>query len=330
MLDRPSKRVKFSSPTDNIEIKAGLTYIAPPVIFPSTLPPQDHDFPCTPGPSVLNGNSPADGLGSPLGSAEALDIPTLELHDGLQLAPKKPLKALASFLGSFLETARHATQTETLTKPRISFKHGPTERISSSSPTSNARILTYDIPEEYNGDRVRLTPRLQPLNSMRSFIRTAIRDPSSSVAEFARQPSPLAKPVLLRTLTSRSHLLFKSIKSEKVTSPLPMAIPHSAFRAVPSAPGLSAATASQSSITQIAYSRRALSPLPNTTLDPLVHSPVFPSSKALLSSAHSPSEILAALLPHTAQVVLSSNSFQSANSSPSSLRIATNERLPPN
>lgn len=323
MPDRPSKRVKFSSPTDNIEIKAGLTYIAPPVIFPSTLPPQDHDFPCTPGPSVLNGNSPADGLGS----AEALDIPTSELHDGLQLAPKKPLKALASFLGSFLETARHATQTETLTKPRISFKHGPTERISSSSPTSNAHILTYDIPEEYNGDRVRLTPRLQPLNSMRSFIRTAIRNPSSSVAEFARQPSPLAKPVLLRTLTSRSHLLFKSIKSEKVTSPLSVAISHSAFPAVPSAPGLSAATASQSSITQIAYSRRALSPLPNTTL---VHSPVFPSSKTLLSSAHSPSEILAALLPHTAQVVLSSNSFQSANSSPSSLRIAANERLPPN
>lgn len=328
--DRPTKRVKFSSPapsspTDNFKRTIRPALALSPITCSYISQVQVNKSPNTPGPSVVNEDSPAAGPASLSGSAAPLDISNSGLSDGLQSRPisRKPLKALASFLSGFLETARHATQSEASTKPRGSTRYHQAAKVllSCPDPTSITHKLTHEIPNECNSNRASQTTRLRPLSTMGSYIRTAIHNPSSSVTELTRQPSSLEKPVLLRTLTSRSHLLFKSVSPQTaVSQPLSITmrnvIPHMASSAAPPALGSSTTTASQQVITQVIHPQYASSPSSKTTIGSLLHPAVLPRPKAVLSGAHSPSEILAALRPPKSQIVLYSNPLRSEHSSP--------------
>ncbi|KIM80485.1 hypothetical protein PILCRDRAFT_89709 [Piloderma croceum F 1598] len=302
--DRSSKRIKHSSPAFSPLVNHPPSKITPRPLITSLvgtrISPSQHDsLSSLPVPATHKISSAPWHSSSPdLSTAPHIQPPdpsgALEARPG----PKKPLKALASFLGSFLETARNATQMQA--KPsRSSVKRKRTKGVGPSDGDSNVPHLTHEDAAE-EPSRKLSTPRLQPLRSMRSFIETSVQTPSSSVAMDAHQPPLLARPVLLRTLTARSHLLFKSVKSQTIATSVSSSVanmhPHSSsdFRV--------AAYVNHSPVAKVTESLPVSLNVPlNSSLQPVVS-----GSYALPSGSPSPQQILAALQPPKALIVLSS------------------------
>lgn len=190
-----------------------------------------------------------------------------------QEAPLKSFRKLASFFGTFMETARNATQIQGSTSSKGSNKHRR-NRGACKKPTQGTSLIPDVIKHE---DDLQPAPIAQPLDSMRSSIQSsvrALRHPTSSAAELATRPSSSDGRVLLRSLTARSHLLLKSINSTVPPSPM---VEHKGRLAMPTYPA----------------SSNISSASPNQ----------YPSP----SSTSSRLEVLAALQHSNAQIILSSS-----------------------
>jgi hypothetical protein len=196
---------------------------------------------------------------------------------------------------------------------RSSVKRKRTKSVgpSDGNMMSNVPYITHEDAAEEPSRKLSV-PRLQPLRSMRSFIETSVQTPSPSVTTDTHQPPLLAGPILLRTLTARSHLLLKSVKSQTIAASVSSSIadmhPYSSsdFRVAayvnhPPAAKMTESLPVSLNVPLNSYSRSL--------------QPVVSSSYALPSSSPSPQQILAALQPPKAQIVLSSTPtlYTSAN-----------------
>ena len=255
-----------------------------------------------PAPAVhKNSSAPWHRPSSDLSTAPHIRPPDSPGALEAQPGPKKPLKALASFLGSFLETARNATQMQAKPSSRSSVKRKRTKGVDplDGDMMTDVPYITHEDAAEEPSRKLSV-PRLQPLGSMRSFVKTSVQTHSPLIPAGTHQPPLLAGPVL-RTLTARSHLLLQTVKSQTIANSVSSSVttmhPHSSsdFRVA----------------TYVNHSPAAkvTEPLPVSLNDPSFSGspqPVVSSSYALLSSSPSPQQILAALQPPKAQIVLSS------------------------
>ena len=306
--DRPLKRVKFFSPVSSPNQLQSKTKSRTPSSTPVTpLVPihnsqSQHRLSSFPALDTYQNSSVLlHGSTSDLSTATHFQPfdPSVELT--ARSGPKKPLKALASFLGSFLETARNAThmQAETSSRSSVKRKRTTSVRLTNADSTSHVPIITHESVVEGHR-RTFSAPRLQPLGSMRSFIETSIRNPSSLVGEVAHQ-LPLPAGPVLRTLTARSHLLLKSVKSQTTAASVSPSVANllSHLRPDPRA----AAYVNQLLVGQVAESQPVSLNAPSNVSDRYLRQPAVLSSYTVLSG---PQQILAALQPPIAQIVLSS------------------------
>jgi len=303
--DRPFKRIKFSPvPTRSLSPTAKLKALPPSPVIPTivTRISELHydDLPSSRSLAISHRNSYAPQYGSPPHLSTAPIVPTSEAPVS-ESRTKKPLKALASFLGGFLETARNATQMQALTSPRSSVKRKRKKAAGSTGPklASSAYNLIQAGPEatEYNrGDQTFSTPQLRPLGSMHPLIRTSIRHPNSSAAELAHQSSSPVGPTLLRSLTAGSHLFLESVRQTSILSSGTRKKHDVALSGRPSYFGIATSTVP-----------RTISMLLIASPDCGVAPPLYSGSHALPFATPSPQQILAALQPPKAQIILSSS-----------------------
>ena len=323
---QPFKRVKFSSPVSspftnqlslNIKSRAPSGPVAPSIRIRASNSP--HDTPPSLAVQATHyGTLSAHRHGYLSDFSTAADAQTFDLSDNSKSrsGPGKPLKALASFLDGFLVMARNATQMQVEASSRSSVKR---KRMKSSRPTntntaSNESSLLYSTRETAGGDSRPLRPRSS--RSMRSFTQT------SQKPEVACQSLSPSKPVLLRTLTARSRLLLNSVRSATPVSP--------SIASMPSRPRSHSHTAAyinqlnQFHGEQVTESQSVPHNPASSSLRRSLHQSFDPISRPLVSSMSSPQQIIAALQPPKAQVVLSSTSTLSEGP-PSFPTICTND-----
>jgi hypothetical protein len=310
-LNQPFKRVKFSSPVSSpftnqlsLNMKSRVPSSGP--VTPSIrnrASNSPHDIASNLAVQATHcGTLPAHRHGSLSDFSTAPDARTFDLSDNSKSrpGPGKPLKALASFLDGFLVMARNATQIQVEAFSRNSVKR---KRTKSICPTNtNMTSLSFSTYGTARGDGDSRPPHPQSSRSMRSFMQTSSRKPGPLTAKVACQPLSPNEPVLLRTLTARSRLLLNSDRSSTSISP--------SVASMPSRPRSHSHTAAYDQLhggqvteSQPAPYNPALSPLRRSLPQSFV-----PNSRPLVSSKLSPQQILAALQPPKAQVVLSSTS----------------------
>jgi hypothetical protein len=300
--DRPFKRIKFSLvPTRSLSPTVKLKALPPsPIISTIVTRISEPHYDDLSSSRSLAINSYAPQHGSPPHLSTAPIVPTSEAPVS-ESRTKKPLKALASFLGSFLETARNATQMQALTSSRSSVKRKRKKAAGSTGPklASSAYNLIQAGPEATKcnrGDQTFSTSQLRPLGSMHSLIRTSIWHPSSSAAELAHQSSSPVGPTLLRSLTAGSHLLLESVRQTSIPSSGTRKKRDVALSGRPSYPGIATSAVPRTISMSLIASR-----------DCGVAPPLYSRSHALPFVTSSPQQILAALQPPKAQIILSSS-----------------------
>ena len=310
--NQPFKRVKFSSPVSspftnqlslNIKSRAPSGPVAPSIRIRASNSP--HDTPSNLAVQATHyGTLSAHRHGSLSDFSTVPDARTFDLSDNSKsrLGPGKPLKTLASFLDGFLVMARNATQMQVEASSRSSVKRKRAKSIrpTNTNTTSNESSLLYSTLETARGDGDSRPLRPRSSRSMRSFTQTS-RKP-----EVACQPLSPSKPVLLRTLTARSRLLLNSVRSATPVSP--------SIASMPSRPCSHSHTAAyinqlnQLHGEQVTESQSAPHNSTSSSLRRSLHQSFDPTSRPLVSSMSSPQQIIAALQPPKAQVVLSSTS----------------------
>lgn len=320
--DRPFKRVKFSSPapspaknqlSSNTKSRAPSVPITP--LIRSRTPQLQHDdISSSPAPATRYRTSfaPRHDSRSDLPATARVQPSGPSDDSEYRSGQKKPLKALASFLGSFLVTARNATQMQAEASSRSSAKR---KRKKSAHPlatetTSNVPNLpkgTREIVGKNVDSRPLSAPHLQPLGSLHSFIQTSVRNHSSTAEGIRQTPT---RP--LRTLTARSRLFLKSVQSQPAVIPVLSPTADILSRRRPN-PHIA------SYIGQLPAGQAVESqPAPwNTTLSPIhrpLHRSLVPMSHTSVPTASPPQQILAALQQPKAQIVLSSTPTLSEDS----------------
>jgi hypothetical protein len=149
--------------------------------------------------------------------------------------PGKPLKALAFFLDSFLETARSAAQRQASTVSQ----HGSVnhkEQRRSTLTRENLEQIALDVPDA-NPKKYTTVPILQPISSMKSFVPSSIRNVHSSsdqvrlmLSRSSVLPPPLypeVKPIPshIGNAALSPHLLTTSPISSLTNTPLESLLP---------------------------------------------------------------------------------------------------------
>ena len=307
--DRPLNLVKYSPPVSPSLTQNSSNAKPRPSSIPVTrsisahsLQRQQRIHSSSPALPPQDGNSynPRPDSPSDLSTAH---VPTSDISDEPRPypEPKKPLRALASFLGGFLETARNATQLQA-SVPSLHFtKHKRTKGASSRPyPASRAGDLTQNRRNVADSDQDRRfsTPYLQPLGSMRPSTQKFIQNPGSPGPESTRQQSSPVESILLRSLTAHPHPLLESVKQKSFSSLGAGQMKcDGVMSGPPSDPRITGSVAPP-------MNSKPSNASPSRSLPQ--HQ--FSGSRPLQSTTPSPQQILAALQPPTAQVVLSCKS----------------------
>ncbi|KAF7976977.1 hypothetical protein HWV62_5057 [Athelia sp. TMB] len=183
--DTRTKRVTFSSQTSSdhgTEPVDGCTSLSPPAL----------DANCSPLAHVLLAPTPIASIDvyaeSRFAYSDSLKEATSSLSADTNSVEKKPLRALASFLGGFMETARSATR-------RQEFASS-----GSSEKRRKRRSKRISTPQESQSNLL-----LQPLDLLRAI------GPIISANTQSQTFSPNT-PALTQTLTADSQLMMKVLK----------------------------------------------------------------------------------------------------------------------
>jgi hypothetical protein len=201
-----------------------------------------------------------------------------------------------------LVTARYATkmQVEASPQSRSSLKRKRTKNVRPTDTTKALNVTSSNTGKDGRRHTLSL-PHLQPVYSN---TRTAIQSPRSLGPTVPRQLFSPAEPVFVRAITARSRLFMKSVKARTSPGPVSPLISSMLSRAPLDLP--IATYIKEAPVRNVVGSQPTPlnSPLNSRYRQP--HQPISPASRAPLSCVSSAQEILSALRPPAAQIVLSS------------------------